>query len=159
MRLLTPYWPTRRATTSLFDEMDRLFENFAVPASYEAYERTLNPACEVSETQDHYLLSMDIPGFKKENVNIEVNGNLLTISGERKREEKVMGTFTRRFTVPNSVDGGKIEAHHEDGVLSIYLPKTPVAQAKKIEIQSQGGFFERLGLKPAAEDNKSEPSH
>nr|BFD61068.1 Hsp20/alpha crystallin family protein [Bdellovibrio sp. CKG001] len=159
MRLLTPYWPTRRATTNLFDEMDRLFDNFAAPASYEAYERTLTPACEVSETQDHYLLSMDIPGYKKENVNIEVNGNLLTISGERKREEKVVSTFARRFTVPNSVDGEKIEAHHEDGVLSIYLPKTPVAQAKRIEIQSKGGFFERLGFKKSSEDIKSEPSH
>lgn len=161
MRNLTPYWSTRRMT-NIFDEMDRMFESFASAPSFERAERTFQPATEVSETEDHYLLSMDLPGIKKENLNIEMNGNLLTISGERKRDEQVVASFTRSFTVPNSVDGGKIEAHHEDGVLSLYLPKTAMAKAKKIEIQSnKGGFFDKLlGSKSVnVEDSAAKPSH
>ncbi|AHZ83973.1 Hsp20/alpha crystallin family protein [Bdellovibrio bacteriovorus] len=161
MRLITPYWPTRRMTSNIFDEMDRMFENFATVPAAESQERLFKTACEVTESDDHYLLSVDLPGFKKENINIEMNGNLLTISGERKRDEKVIGTFSRSFTVPDTVDGAKIEAHHEDGVLSIYLPKAPLAKAQRIEIQThKGGFFDRLlaAKNTAIEGNKSESS-
>lgn len=161
MRLITPYWPTRRMTSNIFEEMDRMFENLAAVPFTENQERLFKPTCEVAESEDHYLLSVDLPGFKKENIQIEMNGNLLTISGERKRDEKVLSTFTRSFTVPDTVDGAKIEAHHEDGVLSIYLPKAPVAKAQRIEIQTQkGGFFDKLlaAKSSAAEDNKSASS-
>lgn len=154
MRILTPYyWPTRRMTSNFFNEMDRMFETA---------EPLFNPAHEATESEDHYLLSMDLPGFKKDNLTIELDGTTLNISGERKRDGNVIATFARSFTLPKTVDGSKIEAHHEDGVLSLYLPKTPVAKATKIEIQSQkGGFFDTLlGSKPSAvEDNKSNPSH
>ncbi len=161
MRLITPYWPTRRMTSNIFEEMDRMFENLAAVPFTENQERLFKPTCEVTESEDHYLLSVDLPGFKKESIQIEMNGNLLTISGERKRDEKVLSTFTRSFTVPDTVDGAKIEAHHEDGVLSIYLPKAPVAKAQRIEIQTQkGGFFDKLlaAKSSAAEDNKSASS-
>ncbi|MFV8248759.1 Hsp20/alpha crystallin family protein [Bdellovibrio bacteriovorus] len=161
MRLITPYWPTRRMTSNIFDEMDRMFENFAMVPVAENQERLFKPAVEVAESEDHYLLSVDLPGFKKDSIHIEMNGNLLTISGERKRDEKVLSTFSRSFTVPDTVDGAKIEAHHEDGVLSIYLPKAPVAKAQRIEIQTQkGGFFDKLlaAKSSAAEDNKSASS-
>ncbi|AFY03206.1 low molecular weight heat shock protein [Bdellovibrio bacteriovorus str. Tiberius] len=131
--------------SNFFEEMDRIFESFAATPDQEKREQLFTPACEVAESAEHYLLSMDVPGFKKEGIKIEVNGKLLTISGERKRDEKVLSTFTRSFTVPDTVDGSKVEAHHEDGVLSIYLPKAPIAKAQKIEIQTQkGGFFEKL---------------
>lgn len=162
MRIITPYWPNRRMSTQLFDEMDRMLETFSAVPTAENTERTLSPAWETSEADNHFLLSMELPGFKKENINIELHGQTLTISGERKREDKVMGRFTRSFTLPNTVEAGKIEAHHEDGILSLYLPKTPVAKAQKIEIHTQkGGFFEKLlGSRTVSNpETASEPSH
>lgn len=162
MRIITPYWPNRRMSTQLFDEMDRMLETFAAVPTAENTERTLSPAWETSEADNHFLLSMELPGFKKEHINIELHGQTLTISGERKREDKVTGRFTRSFTLPNTVEAGKIEAHHEDGILSLYLPKTPVAKAQKIEIHTQkGGFFEKLlGSRTVSNpETAPEPSH
>lgn len=142
MRMMTSNWPAYRGNSGFFEEMDRIFENFATNPNPHQAERTFKPACEVTETAEHILLSMDIPGFKKEGLNIEVTGRLLTVTGERKREDKVQSTFTRGFTLPETVDATKIEAHHEDGVLGIYLPKAALAKTLKIEVQNQkGGLF------------------
>jgi HSP20 family protein len=154
MRMLTPYWSTG-LTSEFFDEVDRLFGDFDRGAAYD--ERTLNPACEVSESDDHFLMSVDIPGMKKNDIKIEMNENVLVISGERKREssagqkhkiqryEKSYGYFKRSFTLPASVDANKIEARYEDGVLELYLPKSQVSSARRIEIQSgKEAFFNKL---------------
>lgn len=148
MRLLTPYWPTRRSINSdIFAEMDRMFGNFGQTAVEKTTEAAFSPACEISETEAHYQMSVDLPGVKKEDVKIELNDNTLTISGERKSEkkagdernvkyvEKYYGTFTRSFTLPTTVDTEKIEARYEDGVLSLEIPKAPLARTRKIEIQ------------------------
>ncbi len=148
MRLLTPYWPTRRSMNSdIFAEMDRMFGNFGQTAVGKTTEAAFSPACEISETETHYQMSVDLPGIKKEDVKIELNDNTLTISGERKSEkkagdernvkyvEKYYGTFTRSFTLPTTVDTEKIEARYEDGVLSLEIPKAPLARTRKIEIQ------------------------
>lgn len=133
MRLLTPYWSTQRTTSAdLFNEMEKIFENFAqVPNKNAGY--TFSPAYEVSEDENRYMVSADLPGVKKEDIKIEMNENVLTISGERKKENKT-ASFKRSFSVPNTVDFEKIEANHEDGVLSISLPKAPLAKARTIEI-------------------------
>ncbi len=136
MRLLTPYWPARRtAHTDIFREMERFFDDLATVSSVENTEKNFLPAYQVSEDDQRYSLSVDLPGVKKEDIKIEINENVLTLGGERKRGE-IKETFTRNFTLPNSVDGEKIEAHYEDGVLQLSLPKTPVAKARRIEIQS-----------------------
>lgn len=152
MRILTPYWPQQRATTDFFDQMDRVFADFANAPT--TAERTFKPAAEAIEHTDHYLMSFDLPGLKKENIRIEMKENVLTVAGERKQEtkddakaqvfERQYGSFQRSFTLPTTVIEDKIEAHYEDGVLSLYLPKTPIAQPKKIEIKSEkGGFFNK----------------
>lgn len=145
MRLLTPYWSTQRTTsTDLFNEMEKLFENFVPPAQTAQAERVFSPAYEITEGESHYLVNADLPGVKKEDIKIEINENVLTISGERKRENKT-ASFKRSFSMPNTVDFEKIEANHEDGVLSIYIPKAAVAKARTIEIQSKnGGFLDKL---------------
>lgn len=147
MRFITPYWSTRSLAADLFDEMDRFFNVYD--------ERTVNPACEISEADDHYYMSIDLPGMKREDIKIEANGDVLTISGERKREssdgrkiqryERSYGFFKRSFTIPSVVDADKIEAHYENGVLELYLPKTQAARPRQIEIQSgKGGFLNRF---------------
>lgn len=136
MRLLTPYWPTQKtARADFFNEMDRLFENFAQTPANTEVERTYVPAYEVSEDENRYMISADLPGVKKEDIKIEMNENVITISGERKKSQQAMA-FKRTFSVPNTVDFEKIEARHEDGVLSIFLPKAQAAKARTIQITS-----------------------
>jgi HSP20 family protein len=94
-------------------------------------ERSLSPACDVSETEEKFLLSVDLPGMKKEDIKIELKDQVLTISGERKTEK-----YQRSFTLPTVVDGNKVEARYEDGVLELTLPKTELAKPRQIEILS-----------------------
>ena len=154
MRILTPYWPQQRAPSNFFEDIDRVFFDLANKATPAPTARVFRPPAEVAEQEDHYLMSFDLPGIKKEDIKIEMKENVLTLAGERKQEAKIEGTknaqvferqygsFYRSFTLPTTVSEDKIEAHYENGVLSLYLPKTPVAQARKIEINSEkGGFF------------------
>ena len=172
MRSLTPFFNSRSLTpTDLWREMDRMFDHFATPGLPVYDEREFAPASELTEEENHYMLSMDLPGMKKEDIKIEVADGTLVISGERKHEkrndanqvhrfEKSYGTFKRSFVLPNTISADKVEARYEDGVLELYLPKTEVAQARKIEIQSgKGGIFDKLlgDRKQAQGANKDVP--
>jgi|GEM_PF-1323171 len=102
---------------------------------------------EVEEKETHFLLSFDLPGFAKDEVQIEVAGDELLIEGRN----PVRGNFRRAITIPNTVDFSKIEAEHANGVLRIALPKAESARPRKIPITlgaegpaSSGGFFSRL---------------
>ena len=132
MRLLTPYWPMQR-TTDLFTEMERFFDDIAREPVSAA--KSFSPFCDVQENEDRYVISADLPGVKKDDIKIEMNDNVLTLSGERKRGEQAF-TFTRSFTVPRTVDFDKVAAHHADGVLTIELPKAALAKSRKIEIRT-----------------------
>jgi HSP20 family protein len=92
------------------------------------------PEVDVLESEKTYELHIAVPGFKKDNFNLEVDDNLLTVSGERKFEEKQSdktfktvqtsyGSFSRTFTLPDNVDATKIEAHYNDGILEVIVPK------------------------------------
>ena len=166
MRMLTPYWTQRNFSSSLSNlienEMSRFFDDFGDGVSgrlntHTYDERAFDPACEISETDDHYLMSVDIPGMKKDEIKISLTDNILTLSGERKREtstdeknkvqrfEKSYGFFKRAFTLPMAVDAAKVEARYEDGVLELYLPKAQSAKPRQIEIQSgKSTIFDKL---------------
>lgn len=158
MRMLTPTWTTRSIASDLFDEMDRFFDdwNRSTQPGKVYDERRFEPACDISETDEHYLMSVDLPGMKKENIKIEMSDDVLTVSGERKREgseknqriqryEKSYGLFKRSFTLPASIESNKVEARYEDGVLELYLPKTQAAKPRNIEIQTgKSGIFGKL---------------
>lgn len=147
-----------RAGLGLWDDLDRMFENFfeTTPATYGT--RSLRPAYDVEETDTHFVLSFDLPGMKQEDINIEVKDRVLKISGERKREEtgklhseRFYGSFERQFSLPENVNPEAVEANYEHGVLMIALPKVEEAKAKKIEIGSSkgGSFFSRLSSREA----------
>lgn len=145
-------------TFSLLDEMDSLFGRGTVARNWPSYdERGFNPPVDVVEDADHFLMSFDLPGIRKEDLKIEASGNLLTVSGEKRREwqsdeakktqrfERTYGYFKRSFTLPASIEAQKIEANYKDGVLSLYLPKAHTTKARQIEIQTESnGFFSKL---------------
>ena len=106
------------------------------------------PAVNTREGDDAYYIEVDLPGVKKEDINIDVHDNILTVNGERKLEEErkddefyrvesLYGKFERSFTLPEDVDSDKIEAKDENGVLLITIPKAQQVDKapKKIEIK------------------------
>ncbi len=106
------------------------------------------PAVNTREADDAYYIEVDLPGIKKEDISIDIDENILVISGERKIEdsrkdeefyriESLYGKFERRFSLPEDVDMDKIEAEAKDGVLTIKIPKAQVVEKapKKIEIK------------------------
>lgn len=175
MRYLSPFrsewgWPQKEWSNELMEDFlsdfDRAVSSFMRPA-YNA-QVSWQPSCDVTETKDHYLISFDMPGVKKEDIKVEVDGNTLTVSGERHKEvkkdeeenflrhEKFYGKYQRSFTLPPTVDTSHIEAHYEDGVLNIAIPKAEKAKGRKIEVQSgKGGLFSKLlGVKKKEDEEK-----
>lgn len=109
------------------------------------------PVVEIVENDKEYVLTAELPGLKKDNVEVQYQDGVLTIRGEKKEErregngdsryllwERSYGAFQRSFTLPSDVDANKIEASFSDGVLTVRMPKTAEARAKgrKIEIKA-----------------------
>ncbi len=129
----------------LSERIERLFEEF-LPTRYEDGERfAWSPAVEGMETERAYDIEVDLPGLKKNDVEIRVEGNTMTIQGERKwerdekkenihRRERFFGRFYRSFILPENADANKIKAKFENGVLKIEIPKAEKAVTKTIEI-------------------------
>ncbi len=165
MRMLSPLseqWPLSRRNLSpslmvsdVFEDFDRIVDSLTRPT----YANTVGflPTCDINETKEHYLISFDMPGVKKEDIKIEVQGNTLQISGERKREmkesnaeetlrhERVYGKFERTFELPKTINAEKIEALYDNGVLNVALPKAEAAKGRTVQIQTgDAGFFSKL---------------
>ena len=164
MRVVVPYFNrnlTSDRTSDIFQNFDRMFSDFATPTVPFFNDQEFVADSEITEGSDHYMLSVDLPGLRKEDIKIEASQNMLTISGERKREtvsnknqkiqrtEKYYGSFKRSFSIPNLANAENIEANYQDGVLQVYIPKAKAAQSRKIEIKSEkAGFFDKyLGTK------------
>jgi HSP20 family protein len=120
-------------------EMERLFNTFIQT------ETSFNPLCEVKDLEKFFMISVDIPGVCKEDVNLEVKGDQLYLTGERKspvqskddsyfKTEKSYGKFSRNFILPQNIKTDAIEAKFNNGVLEITLPKEEKSQTRKIVI-------------------------
>ncbi|MFN8582316.1 MAG: Hsp20/alpha crystallin family protein [Gemmatimonadaceae bacterium] len=108
------------------------------------------PAVEISETNDELVMTAELPGMKREEVEVFFEDDMLTIRGEKKEEkkeavekkyhmwERTYGAFQRSFTLPRTIDPAKILAEFKDGVLKVHMPKTPVAKAKEHKIEIKG---------------------
>jgi HSP20 family protein len=104
------------------------------------------PLVDVHETENEYLVKVDLPGVKADDVNVEVNENALSISGSRVAEEtgqtqlveRPYGSFVRTLTLPQGVDNDSIEAGYQDGVLELHIPKPAEQKPKKITIGGAG---------------------
>ena len=133
-----------------FNELvDDLFKGFLVrPVAYDGRGETLpRIKVDVAEKNGGYLVKAELPGVRKEDINISIDGAQVTLEAEVKREkevtkdervlhsERVFGKVARSFTLPQEVDDAKAEAKFENGVLELTLPKKAAAQSKKITIQ------------------------
>lgn len=142
---LVPWRPFRELTP--FRDFDRLFEDFwgrwpAWPA-----EREWLPALDLSETKDKVIVKIELPGIDPKDIEVTVQGDMLTVKGERKQEreekeedyhrvERVYGSFCRSLRLPATAEHDKVAATYKDGILKLTIPKKEEAKAKKIEVKS-----------------------
>jgi len=131
-------WPTLGRLSSLQEDLERLFE---APLTGWA------PALEVHENKDTFTIRAELPGLKREDIDVSLQDGALIISGERKsekveegvevhRQERFYGKFQRALTLPEPVAADKVKADYKDGVLTITLPKTEEAKPKKIDVNA-----------------------
>jgi len=127
-------------------ELERRIYN-TIPVQTENAISTFTPSVNTREDEKGYYIEIDLPGVKKEDINIDLNDKVLTVSGERKFKEEVkkenyykietaFGKFERSFSIPEDADIDNIEAKSENGVLEIFIPKIKKeAPKKRIEIK------------------------
>jgi HSP20 family protein len=130
--------------------MNRLFTNlFDTPTGAAATSRRWIPAMDLAETQDAYVLRADLPGLAPEDVSIELENRVLSVSGERRAEElsegagyrrveRATGSFRRTLTLPAGVDAEAITAAFDNGVLTVTVPKPVAAKPHRVEIAVEG---------------------
>jgi len=122
----------------------RLLDEFLRAGGNGSRVTGFTPLLDVRETEDEYLVWVDLPGVKSEDVSIEYNDQVLTISGSRvpvetgesQLVERPYGSFVRNLTLPKGVDGDQIKADYHDGVLELHIPKPAEIKPKKIAITS-----------------------
>jgi HSP20 family protein len=132
----------------LRDEIDRLFDSplDALTNNSQQFLSGWLPTIDLYEDRDHLVLKAELPGMKKEDIEISLHGDVLTLSGERKedeafekaetyRTERFLGEFQRSLTLPVSVDANKVQAAYKDGMLTVTLPKAEEAKPKQIEVK------------------------
>src|SRR4051812_1605756 len=142
-------WEPMRELTSLQSEMNRLFNTvFDAPAASGGMRRWV-PAMDLVESQNAFILRADLPGLTEENVKIEIEDSVLTVSGERSAEhesrdegfhrmERAFGTFSRSLTLPKGVDADAVSASFDRGVLEVRVPKPEQAKPRRISIAVGG---------------------
>jgi len=130
-----------------FDLVNAIMNSVAQTSTTEQEVVSFTPKVNTREGEDAYHIEVELPGIKKEEVDVKVDGNVLTISGERTLRDEVKeedyhkvesfyGKFSRSFTLPERVDVGNIQAQSENGLLEVVIPKLNIdTSSKKIEIK------------------------
>ncbi len=149
MTLLTRWEPFREFSTQQ-DRVNRLNRLFRESYNTEGPEEALTttsyaPPVDIYEDEHNITLKLEVPGIDEKDIDVRIEGNTLTVHGERKiekeekeenfrRVERQYGEFTRSFTLPSSVDTGQVSAHYDKGVLKINLAKKAEAKPKQIKV-------------------------
>ena len=141
-------WDPFHQLSSLREEIDRLFDQPL--AAYNTPQQFWLgggwPTVDLYEDRDKLVVKVEVPGMKKEDIDISLHGEVLTLSGERKEEEtfekaetyraeRFLGRFQRTLTLPVRVDASKVQAAYKDGILTVTLPKAEEAKPKQIEVK------------------------
>jgi len=143
MRLLVP----GNGLTTLRNEMDRLFDRIWEGEMPERAMGEWTPVLDFSETKDFYFVKVEIPGMDPKEIKISFQDHVLTISGERKKEEekkeerfyrleRSYGMFTRSIRLPMPVDGTKVDALFKNGVLTVSIPKAEASKGVYVPIKT-----------------------
>jgi HSP20 family protein len=142
-------WEPVRELNSLQQEMNRLFSTFfdtPTGGNGNTIARRWIPAMDLVETDDHYVLTADLPGLAEGDIDLEFEGDVLTLSGERKAEhserregfyrlERATGAFSRSLTLPEGIDPEAVKAKFDNGVLEVRIPKPEQRKPRKVAIQ------------------------
>jgi HSP20 family protein len=138
-----------RVTDPTFgDSIETAFRRFLAPVTFDADMPELQMKIDVSEKESAYEVKADLPGVKKEDISIRIDGNVVQIDAEMKRDketrgngnkvlrsERYLGSISRSFSLAQDVDEAKSQARYADGVLTLELPKKSTTTAKKLQIQ------------------------
>jgi HSP20 family protein len=145
MTVLTRWEPFREFTT-LQDRMSRLFrDSFSEGREESLTTSTFAPPVDVYEDDHNVTLKIEVPGIDEKDIDVRIENNVLTVHGERKfekeekeenyrRVERQYGSFTRSFTLPNTVDAEKVSANYDKGILKVTLVKKAEAKPKQIKV-------------------------
>ena len=139
-------WLALDRWSNLRDEMNSFFDT----PFWSGFERASHlfpgwsPALDLYESGDHFIAVVELPGMRKEDIEISLHDGTLTVSGERKREstngekaqrtERYVGAFRRSIALPTLVDASKVNATYQDGILKVTLPKAEEAKPKQIKV-------------------------
>lgn len=137
-------WDPTRELESFQTDMNRLFDGIFRSSEGNGVRRWI-PATDLREDGDNLILRIDLPGMDEADVSVEINENVLTVTGERKsdyeehsgqiyRSERAFGHFTRTFSLPDGVDEDAVKGHFDKGVLELSIPKPVAKQPKRVEI-------------------------
>ena len=140
---VTPFeglWDIRR-------EMDRLLDSFT-PAQQSQNGLAWVPAMDIVETDNEILCHLEVPGLTRDDLEIRVEGNVVTIAGEKRYQtngekeggfrhlERRFGRFERSFSIPRTVDADAVKARHDNGVLTVVLPKAERSKPRRVQIEA-----------------------
>ena len=153
------YDPFRDLRT-LQEEVNRLFTG-SLPRSFdeEGIARgAWSPSVDIYENKDGIVLEAELPGMKREDFDLSVENNVITLRGQRQfekknesdnyhRVERAYGSFTRSFTLPNTVSADAANAEYKNGVLRVTLPKREETKARRIEVKSDGDLPKTIEAK------------
>lgn len=144
-------WEPARELATIQSEMNRLFNTVFEPSSLSNGApngvRRWVPSMDLVENDADFVLRADLPGLSEDDVNIELEDNVLTISGERKAEheerkegyyrvERASGTFSRSLTLPEGIDPERVQANFDRGVLEVHIPKPEQRKPRKVTISA-----------------------
>ena len=141
-------WEPHRSFRPFQNNVDRFFNEFGwgLQPAEGLDDTTWTPKVDIYETESSYVLNAELPGLTKEEINIDINDNTLTLKGEKKFEEKVQkdsyvrversyGDFARSFILSDDVNTEGITANYKEGVLELTLPKKEEAKPKEIKVE------------------------
>jgi HSP20 family protein len=140
-------WSPWRGAMSVQDEMSRLFNGLVTSPSGSSGVKDWAPSVDISETDDGFIVTADVPGMTADDIKISVANNVLTLRGEKKniregdgenfhRVERIFGSFERTFSLPTGVESGNVKAKYRNGVLEVRIPKSVEAKPQEIKVEA-----------------------
>ena len=146
--MTTTTWNPWKEFEAFTRDLHRVFEGPASSAEHQnnGQQHAWRPAMDVSDTEEAYIIEADVPGMDPADINVQLEGTTLILSGTRRstapqggrvaHAERTFGTFQRTFTLPNAVHAEAIQAAYSNGVVTITVPKAHAARARRINVQT-----------------------